>query len=323
MTYWERPKPLDEPLSFSRRAALLGVASLVAAACSPRHLARRTIRLGYLPIAECTPLFVGQALGLFQRRGLNVELKEFQDGPTVISAAQGGSLDGGLSGVAPIFFALEKDINIKLVGDGGHVVAAPHPYVGLVVGSNSPIKLPSELKGKTVAVNGLKTIEEALLRVALAKAGIAGTVKVVELPHPTMVQALESGIIDASMAIEPYISMGLGEGKIRILEGSEDIIPSFQISAIFFTELFLSNHGDDLLLFSGAYNDAIDFIDKNPAQAKTIVSQWTGTPIATSNQMTLPGWDKQLSIARLDAAKTAMLSNHIIDTDITLQKYVL
>lgn len=62
-----------------------------------------TLKLGYLPIAECTPLFVGKTENIFEKHGLNVELTEFDAGPTVIAASLGGSLDGGLSGVTPIF----------------------------------------------------------------------------------------------------------------------------------------------------------------------------------------------------------------------------
>src|SRR5258708_1072330 len=214
-------------------AILMGLITLIG--CS-RPAAQPNLRLGYLPVAECTPLFVAQTEGIFEKHGIKVTLTEFDAGPTVIAASFGGTLDGGLAGMAPIFFAVEKDKAIKMVSDGGHVVPAGHPYVGLLVKASSPIKSVADLKGKTVAVNGFKTIEEALLRVALNKAGIAGKANVVTLPHPNMVQALSSGTVDASIAIEPYISMGLASGQVRVLAGSEEMIPSFQISAIFFTE---------------------------------------------------------------------------------------
>jgi len=301
-------------------AVLVSVIAVVTG-CS-RPAVRPEVRLGYLPIAECTPLFVAQSEHLFENHGIKVALTEFEDGPTVIAASLGGSLDGGLSGVVPILFAAEKDKPIKMVNDGGHVVPAPHPYVGLVVKASSQIQSVAELKGKTVAVNGLKTLEEGLLRVALNKAGIGHDVNVVTLPHPNMVQALTSGTIDASMAIEPYISMGLAEGSIRVLESSDEIIPSFQLSAIFFTNRFIEGSPDALARFTAAYNDAIRFIASNPDRAKHIVADWTKTPLATANSMTLPGWSTDLPIEGAKQVQKAMLENGILERAVNLDGFL-
>ena len=290
-------------------------------ACA-RHRPAANLRLGYLPIAECTPLFVAQTEGIFQKHGLTVELTEFDAGPTVIAAALGGSLDGGLSGVTPLFFAMEKAKPLVLTNDGGHVVKADHPYVGLVVSASSRIRTVAELKGKTVAVNGLKTIEDALLRVALRKAQLEDGVEVVTLPHPNMVPALSRGTIDASMAIEPYIASGLAAGSIRVLMGSEEIIPSFQVSAIFFTKVYADAHPSEIQKFTVAYNEAIEWIEANPQGAKEVVSQWTKTPIETASGMTLPGWSKTLNVSAVRAAQQAMLENHILDHSVDLTPFL-
>ncbi len=282
---------------------------------------QETLRLGYLPIAECTPLFVAKSEGFFEKHGLSVELVEFDSGPPVIAAALGGSLDGGLSGVTPIFFATDKSKPIKMVGDGGHVVPAEHPYIGIVVASRSKSKSIPDLKGKTVAVNGLKTIEDALLRVALNKANIADSVNVVALPHPNMVPALKSGTIDASMAIEPYIATGLSSGQIRVLTSSEELIPSFQISAIFFTNNFLDKKPEVIKNFTAAYNEAIDFINANPARAKEIVADWTKTPLETAKSMTLPGWSKELNIDAVKEAQRIMVENKILERAVNIDQY--
>lgn len=282
---------------------------------------QETLRLGYLPIAECTPFFVAKNEKFFEKYGLNVELSEFDSGPTVIAASIGGSLDGGLSGVTPIFFAVDKNKPIKMVSDGGHVVPADHPYLAIVVENASPIRTLADLKGKTVAVNGLKTIEDALLRVALNKANIANSVNVVALPHPNMVPALKNGTIDASMAIEPYIATGLSSGQIRILVGSEELIPSFQISAIFFTQDFLDKKPEVVKKFIAAYNEAIDFINANPARAKEIVSDWTKTPLETAKSMTLPGWSKELNTAAVKEAQRVMVENKILERAVDLDPY--
>ncbi len=281
-----------------------------------------TLKLGYLPIAECTPLFVGKTENIFEKHGLNVELTEFDAGPTVIAASLGGSLDGGLSGVTPIFFAIDKGKPIKMVNDGGHVVPAEHPYVGIVVAVNSTIKSIQELRNKTIAVNGLKTIEDALLRVALRKANIGDSANVVTLPHPNMVPALERGTIDASMAIEPYIAMGLSKGQIKVIVGSEDLIPSFQISAIFFTDNFIKNHSDLIDKFTVAYNEAIDSINANPVRAKEIVAEWTKTPLETAKAITLPGWSKELNTEGVKEAQSAMVENKILERAVEIDQFI-
>jgi NitT/TauT family transport system substrate-binding protein len=280
------------------------------------------IRLGYLPIAECTPLFIAASEGFFAKHGLDVTLTEFDAGPTVIAATLGGSLDGGLAGVAPIFFAAAKGKRIKMVADGGHVVPSEHPYIGLVVAADSQLMSIKQLEGKTVGVNGLKTIEDALLRVALNKSKMSNSVNVVEFPHPLIVQALAKGTLDAAVAIEPYISMGLADNKIRILMTSEEILPDFQLSAIFFSYSFISARPDDLKRFILSYNVAIDFISKNPQRAKEIVSQWTKTPKQTALNMTLPGWSKQLPVSGIKRAEEAMIQNNILESPVNIEEYI-
>ena len=315
-------QPRRTSMTIKQKTGILAIFLILAVSFSTNSFARSSLRLGYLPIAECTPLFVAQTEGFFQKHGLTVKLTEFDAGPTVIAATLGGSLDGGLAGVAPIFFAAAKEKPIKMVSDGGHAVPAEHPYVGMVVMVNSPIKSVAELKGKTVAVNGLKTIEDALLRVALNEAKISDSVKVIELPHPIMLPTLERGTIDASMAIEPYISMGLATGNIRVLAGSEDIIPSFQISTIFFSNEFIDRKPDTLKRFTAAYNDAIDFIAANPDRVRQIVAQWTKTPMETVKSITLPGWSKELPVAGIKSAQKVMVDNKILDKSVDLESYI-
>lgn len=137
-----------------------------------------------------------------------------------------------------------------------------------------------------------------------------------------MIQALVSGTIDGSMSVEPYISMGLTTNKIRVLLGSEEIIPSFQLSLIFFSNDFIIKHSDTLARFTAAYNDAIDFIVGNPDRGKAIVAQWTKTPLETARSMTLPGWSKDLPVAGIEAAEQAMIDNKILDTPVALSSYI-
>ena len=56
----------------------------------PPNKAETKISVGYIPIADCSQLYVAIEKGFFTDEGLNIEPKEFQGGPQILEALKDG-----------------------------------------------------------------------------------------------------------------------------------------------------------------------------------------------------------------------------------------
>src|ERR1035437_2857838 len=62
----------------------------------------KLINIGYLPIAECLPLYVAKEKGFFEKYGLEVELVSEPNGPTVFKELDAGAIAIGFSNVVAL-----------------------------------------------------------------------------------------------------------------------------------------------------------------------------------------------------------------------------
>ena len=74
----------------------------------------------------------------------------------------------------------------------------------MIVAKNSPLQTAKDLNGKTVAVNGLKSITQISVQAwADQNGGDSNLIKFVEMPFVEMEGALVSGRIDAALMADP------------------------------------------------------------------------------------------------------------------------
>ena len=125
--------------------------------------AQNKVRIGYLPIGEDTPKFVGSEKGFFRNHGLDVELVRFESGPDQGTALFGGSIQFGTIGTPGLIFAAIAGRPVVAFFDNGsnRMGASGYEYyAGIVVLDESPIKNIGDLKGKRIATNVLKANSE-------------------------------------------------------------------------------------------------------------------------------------------------------------------
>ena len=312
----------DEYAEIKRRAlSLIREESLKAmwAGLASAKRAADEVRIGYLPNAESVPLLIAQRHGFFKKEGIKVELVEFESGEVVISAAIAGGLDAGVAGTVPILFALENEEAIRIVRDGGHVGKAPHPYFGLCTRKDSDIRKTEHLRGKTVAVNGYRTTGSTLLLILTRRADVAGSVRVVTLPFGAMARGLQEGRIDAAMMIEPYIALGLADGQIEVLAGTEEIVSSFQSSLVFFARKYIDEGPENVKRFCAAYDRALDLISRNPAECRDFISEFTSIRRNRLEKMVLPSWSKHLDLQPTQTLQKAMIDSQLMAKRVDLR----
>jgi NitT/TauT family transport system substrate-binding protein len=171
-----------------------------------------TLRVSILPIADLAPVFYGIDKGIFKKHGLKIDPVTSTGGAAGISAMLSGSVQLVYTNTVSVFLAQQKDLPVVIVSGGNdNVPKGPKDMAGMLVAKG--ITSPKDLEGKTIASNALDNINQIYAQAWLKKKGVdISKVKVVAIPFPQQVAALESGKIQGTLIPEPFLTAGLSDG---------------------------------------------------------------------------------------------------------------
>jgi NitT/TauT family transport system substrate-binding protein len=245
----------------------LGVLQGVASGAGP-------VRMAYLQSdIHHLPLWVALEKGYFKDDGVDVTIAGiFRAGPEIMSAFSAGSLDVAYVGIAPTITAVaNKTARVCVLAQVNTDGSA------IVVAKTSPIQSILDLRGKTVAVPGVSTVQDFLLRKVLANSELAiNQVNIITLKPPEMIGALRTGQIDAFIAWEPFPSKAVTSGVGGVLVASKQIWPDHPCCVLVTDDNFIKNHQGQIKAILRAHIKAIEFIKNNPEEAVNIAGKYTG-----------------------------------------------
>lgn len=231
-----------------------------------------TIVVGYLPSNHHSSLFVAEAMGMYEKEGLKVQMVPFRTGSEIIDAANKNQIDIGLCGITPITSAIDKNSTVKIVApvneDGS----------GIVVSNNSNITKPTDLEGKNILETGPNSMQDVLFRYMLMKNNIsASSMNISKLEVPLMQAAIDDGKADGYIAWEPYVTQADLTGNDNVLMYSSDIWNDHPCCVIFATQKMMKQRPDKLRKFLKVHEEATDYINNNKNETAKIVSKKLGT----------------------------------------------
>jgi NitT/TauT family transport system substrate-binding protein len=299
--------------------------------------AQTKIKLGYMPIAEETPKFVGSEAGIFRKHGLDVDMVRFESGPDMGTALLGGSVQIAMIGTPGLINAAVAGRPIVAIVDNGSntMGTAGHEYyTGLVVLENSSMKDIGDLKGKRVALNVLKANSEAqtVLQVLRwnkehpdRKIDISKDIQFVMLPFGSMPAALEKGIVDAASMIEPFMTQLTQARKTRIIAPVQYALPNWPVSFGVVRRDFAQQNADVVRKYRAAWTESVQWIHDHPDEARTIMQKYTGVPPEVAKQITLPAWsdDIRTTFKPTEQVMDGMLSAGMIAKSVNLADIIL
>jgi NitT/TauT family transport system substrate-binding protein len=193
----------------------LFVSALTAAAMSPNAARAQTtipLKIGIIPAEICGQIIYGVESGYFTRAGLDVQTETFSSGGAIAAALAGGALDIGMVDLTSMINAHVR--GIPFVGLAPALVnSIEAPTFGIVVRSDSNIRVARDFNNKSIGVNGLNNIAQVSAMAWIDNnGGTSKSVKFVELPLPAKAAAIKAGTIDASLDTEPFLTYGLDQG---------------------------------------------------------------------------------------------------------------
>ncbi len=218
--------------------------------------------------------WVAREKGMFDRQGVQVELAGvFRAGPEIMSAFAADSLDMAYVGEAPATTAVANR-----AADVTAVAQVNTEGSALVIGkTDNRIKTVADLAGKTVAVPGHSTVQDFLLRKALATHNVdISKVNIMVVKPPEMIAALRTGQIDAFVAWEPHPSKSATMGVGKNLMTSGEMWPAHPCCVLVSDAEFLKNHRKTVKSVLKAHVEATQFIREKREAAVKIGMTSTG-----------------------------------------------
>ncbi|MDP2864164.1 MAG: ABC transporter substrate-binding protein [bacterium] len=216
---------------------LIGVSSFLILN-KPKETEKVSLRLKWLDQAQFAGFYMAKGEGLYQKKGLDVEI--FPGGPDIspIQMVATGANDFGITGADQIILAREKGVPVVALA----VIYRKSPVaVGSLAKKN--IKSPNDLEGKRVGVVYGRD-EEVIYRALLSKTGVDST-KIQEVPVIAGISQITSDKFDAQILYEINEAILLKqEGHEVNLIKPRDYGLTFYADTLFTTEKMLKERSD-------------------------------------------------------------------------------
>ncbi|MCM1985363.1 ABC transporter substrate-binding protein [Lyngbya confervoides] len=260
---------------FFSLAASIFLTVVLVASCSqapnaPESDLGPAIKIGYSNWAGWWPWAVAEEEKLFEKNGVNVELKWFDGYVESMEAFATGQLDG----------------NSQTLNDTVSFAAgAPNGEVVVLVNDNSEgndkiivsqdIQTIQDLKGKKVAVEE-GVVDDFLLSLALEQAGMKRSdVEIVPLETGKAAAAFAAGQVDATGVFPPFWLTALER------EGSKELVSSKEFPGaipdlLVVSQTLIDQQPEKVQALVNTWYDTLEFIEQNPEKSDEIMAKRAG-----------------------------------------------
>lgn len=248
----------------------------IAAAAMPLLLAAApagandVIRVGYGPYLSGGGVFIAQDKGYFEKMGVTVELRRFDDGSLAVPATVAGELDlTNLPAAANLFNGIARGAPIAVFADWGNNRPG-HGYTAFMVSRKlhdegvRTIADLATLKGRKVGVNALGSINHYNAAQILLKAGLNPATDVqwvFNVPQPDLMKMLGQAQLEGTDLSYNLVAFATANGIGDVIAGGDEIAPNFQIAAFAGRRDFLTGKHEVMVRFMMAYLQGIREFD--------------------------------------------------------------
>lgn len=271
-------------------------------------LAETKIAIGTPPIAEVEAAFVAKEEGLFEKNGLQVEFLPTGSNQTLVASLIAGSHQ--IVAVSPtvLLQAVDSGIDLVVVANCGVTAPRTAKNVGLAVRVGVTIDKPEDLAGKKIGTPSIGGTLDILFRQWLKQKKIAEkSVTFIEVPIPNTADVLKGGTIDAIIAGQPSLGRAVAQANGKVAFHFMSELPAdLPYTTFVATRDWAKANAATIASFRTAFAQAADFIGKNQAKTREIVSKYTRLPLEVLSKIELPECEPTPTVAALDYFEKAM-----------------
>jgi NitT/TauT family transport system substrate-binding protein len=260
-----------------------GMLALGAASAARAQSALPVVRVAMPPIDAASQVYYAQEKGFFKKVGLTVQILPINEGASVAAAVAGGTADIGQANLSSLCSAFLRGLPFVAIAGANTYDSKTHQSE-LVVAMNSKIHDAKDLNGKTIAVGGLKNVQEVGFNKWMDTTGGNWTsTHIVEIPFSATADAIVAGRIDAAMMAEPELGAALAAKKVKIIATPFDSIGKQWILGTWFTTRdFAKAHPDVVKLYAQAMVMAANWANRNQTESGKILEASTGIPVGAN-----------------------------------------
>jgi nitrate/nitrite transport system substrate-binding protein len=240
------------------------------------------VKLGFIPLTDCSPIVMAKELGLFKKYGVEVVVTKESSWANVRDKILTGELDGahclysmpfsvytGVGGKAGSEMKIAMMLNVN-----GQAITLSKDFCGKVgfkqMNKVAPVvaaKLKAE-KEVTFAMTFPGGTHDLWLRNWMAIAGVnQKTSKIITIPPPQMVANMKVGNMDGYCVGEPWGGVAVKQGIGFTQVASQDIWKDHPEKALVVNKEFSEKRRTDLVKVMKAVLEACIWLD-NPANRK-------------------------------------------------------
>ncbi|THB74416.1 MAG: ABC transporter substrate-binding protein [Desulfobacteraceae bacterium] len=266
--------------TFLKTAAAAGSSLLIPGPLKART-SKSTLKIGYLPITDATPLLVAHSLGYFSQEGLTVEKPIMVRSWSILTES---FLAGKFNMThmlfpIPVWMRFNQNIPVKVLA-WNHINGS-----AITVRGDSDIHRFSDLAGKQIAVPSWNSMHNLLLQMGLTAAGLKPVIKsqsarlaedevnLFILPPPDMPAALLGKKVDGFIVADPFNALSQIKFRARVLRFTGDIWKNHPCCVIVSHQQFINANADMIQRAINAVVKAQLWCNNNPHEAAHLLSR--------------------------------------------------
>ncbi len=264
---------------------------------SPALSQTTKVAVGYPPAPDFLPAFVAKEKGFFDKQGLDATMTRIALGSNIPAAMVAGSLQIGMGSATVLFDTAEGGLGLVAFA-GAARFPDKTPNISIVARTGLKIAGARDLEGKKLGVPGVRNILDVLFRKWMLQKGASpDKVTYVEASFLQMGDMLKGGVVDAVIVLDPFRARMIADGtgfKVAdfIAELGKNILATFWMAK----NDWARANPKAIQGFRAALAEGIDFIEKNPEEARKIEQKYLGltSPIWPVFSASLNAADLQL-----------------------------
>jgi NitT/TauT family transport system substrate-binding protein len=297
---------LNRPTRGAFLASAAGAAACAAAPFAARAADLVTVRAGMVPADVTATIEYATDLGYLKSAGIDSQVQIMQAGPVIVPAVVGGSLDIGTANTGSLAGAVERGLPLKIFAPCSVVSPATMTDV-IMVRKDSPIRSGADMNGKTVAIVAMKTVQDAAFRAWVDKTGgDSKSIKMIEIPFPEMIGALDTSRVDVALPSEPFTSQGRANNKI--LAGCYAALPGpMLLFGYFATEAWLNANAATAQKVAAAVKQAAIWANAHPRASAILLTRFVKVDPSVADNMGRASYATTLDTALIQPAIDVMV----------------
>jgi NitT/TauT family transport system substrate-binding protein len=281
-----------------------------------------TVKVGSIPVDGAASVFYTQQLGLFSKAGLDVQIQPMSSGPVLAQAVAGGAIDVGISNVATIAAARLRGLPFRYIACGPVVLPGPKQTDIVMVRKDSPITAGAGMNGKTIAINGLKDLQEIEARGFVDRyGGDSNSIKFVEVPFPAMGGALDQRRVDIIFPTEPFSTADADVGK-TIGIAFDGVAPRFMLLGYFARENWIDANSSVAAKFAAAMRQGSQWANTHHSESAQMLTKYSRVTLDVANRMVRATFGLDLNPAMLVPVLDLALRYGLIDRSVPVSELI-